>query len=230
MRLDELIISGRKCFLHREADASHLLLQPVDAHDLELLGGEIEAICRRAEARFSLVAIGVEDWNRELTPWAAPAVFGKTPFGDGAHETLTFIAEELLPCLTVGGVYDRATMKLHLGGYSLAGLFALWAAYQTDVFDGIAAASPSVWFPRWTEYASERRPFAKSVYLSLGDKEERARNPVMAQVGNAIRRLHELLTTQDVDAVLEWNSGNHFVDSDQRMAKGFAWLLNAADY
>lgn len=28
-----------------------------------------------------------------------------------------------------------------IGGYSLAGLFALWAAYQTDVFCAVAAAS-----------------------------------------------------------------------------------------
>ena len=48
----------------------------------------------------------------------------------------------------------------------------------------------------------------------------------MAQVGNAIRRQEELLREHGVNAILEWNVGNHFVDSDKRMAKGFAWLLN----
>ena len=74
--------------------------------------------------------------------------------------------------------------------------------------------------------SSEKRPLAKSIYLSLGDKEEKAKNPVMALVGNAIRKQHELLMEQEVNTILEWNIGNHFVDSEKRMAKGFAWLLN----
>ena len=32
-----------------------------------------------------------------------------------------------------------------------------------------------------------------SVYLSLGDREEKTRNPVMATVGDCIREGHELL-------------------------------------
>ncbi len=48
----------------------------------------------------------------------------------------------------------------------------------------------------------------------------------MAQVGNAIRKQEELLREQGVKTILEWNAGNHFVDSEKRMAKGFAWLMN----
>ena len=162
----------------------------------------------------------IKDWNQELTPWAAPPVFGKVPFGNGAGKTLGFITNQLLPEV------QENIPHLILGGYSLAGLFALWAGYQTDRFEGIAAASPSVWYPQWIDYASENKPLAKSVYLSLGDKEEKAKNPVMAQVGNAIRKQHELLTEQKINTILEWNAGNHFVDSDKRMAKGFAWLIN----
>ena len=65
------------------------------------------------------------------------------------------------------------------------------------------------------------------VYLSLGDREERTRNAIMAKVGENIRRQQELLQTeQNVESsVLEWNPGNHFKDSEMRVAKGFAWLL-----
>lgn len=59
------------------------------------------------------------------------------------------------------------------------------------------------------------------------DKEEKAKNHVMAQVGNAIRKQHELLNGQKVNTTLEWNAGNHFVDSEKRTAKGFAWVLNS---
>ena len=221
MNRKEYTLSDRTCFLYQDEAAKHLLIQPIDEHDLEVLDQEVEAIKELSDKPFSLVAFMIKDWNQELTPWVAPPVFGKTPFGDGAEKTLKFITSQLLPEV------QENIPHLILGGYSLAGLFALWAGYQTDKFEGIAAASPSVWYPKWIDYASENKPLAKSVYLSLGDKEEKAKNPVMAQVGNAIRKQHELLTEQEINTILEWNAGNHFVDSDKRIAKGFAWLLNA---
>lgn len=225
MKREQITISGRTCFLYYDTESTHLLIQPVDEHDLEVLDQEVDIIRNQTKTPFSLVALLIEDWNQELTPWSAPAVFGRNPFGDGANDTLKFITEQLLPSLTADGIYDER-MRLILGGYSLAGLFALWSAYQTGIYDGIAAASPSVWFPQWIDYVAGKRPLVKSIYLSLGDKEEKAKNPVMAQVGNSIRKQHKLLTCQDVTTILEWNAGNHFVDSEKRMAKGFAWLLN----
>ena len=220
MNRKEYAISDRTCFLYQDEAAKYLLIQPIDEHDLEVLDQEFKAIKELSDKPFSLVAFMIKDWNQELTPWSAPPVFGKVPFGSGAEKTLKFITCQLLP-----EVQDKIP-HLILGGYSLAGLFALWAGYQTDLFEGIAAASPSVWYPQWIDFASENKPLAKSVYLSLGDKEEKAKNPVMAQVGNAIRKQHELLTEQEINTLLEWNAGNHFVDSDKRMAKGFAWAIN----
>ena len=220
MTKKEYTLSDRTCFLYQDEAAKHLLIQPIDEHDLEGLDLEVETIKELSDKPFSLVAFMIKDWNQELTPWVAPPVIGKTPFGDGAEKTLEFITSKLLPEV------QENIPHLILGGYSLAGLFALWAGYQTDKLEGIAAASPSVWYPQWIDYASENKPLAKSVYLSLGDKEEKAKNPVMAQVGNAIRKQHELLTEQEINTLLEWNAGNHFVDSDKRMAKGFAWAIN----
>ena len=217
---NEISIDGRLCILYQDEAATHLLIQPIDEHDLELLDQEIEAIKKLSDKPFSLVAFMIKDWNQELTPWAAPAIFGKVPFGSGAEKTLEFITSQLLPEVQAN------IPHLILGGYSLAGLFALWSGYQTDKFDGIVAASPSIWFPKWIEYATDNKPLAKSIYLSLGDKEEKAKNPVMAQVGNAIRRQNELLTGQMDNTILEWNPGNHFVDSEKRTAKGFAWVMD----
>ena len=220
MTKKEYTLSDRTCFLYQDEAAKHLLIQPIDEHDLEGLDQEVETIKELSDKPFSLVAFMIKDWNQELTPWAAPPVFGRIPFGSGAEKTLEFITSQLLPEI------QENIPHLILGGYSLAGLFALWAGYQTDKFEGIAAASPSVWYPQWIDFASENKPLAKSVYLSLGDKEEKAKNPVMAQVGNGIRKQHELLTEQEINTLLEWNAGNHFVDSDKRMAKGFAWAIN----
>jgi len=214
-------ISGKGCHLYKDPNAEYLLVQPIDEHDLEVLDKEVESIKELSDKPFSLAAFMIKDWNQELTPWSAPPVFGKVPFGSGATDTLEFVINRLLP------VVQEETPHVILGGYSLAGLFALWASYQTDRFEGIVAASPSVWFPKWIEYATDNKPLAKSIYLSLGDKEEKAKNPVMAQVGNAIRRQNELLKGQAEKTILEWNPGNHFVDSEKRTAKGFAWVMNS---
>ena len=223
MKPEVVRISDRECYLYVQPASRYLLVQPVDEHDLELLEKEVETIQTLTGQLFTLVAFKIEGWNQELSPREAPPVFGKVPFGNGAKKTLAFITNQLLPDLQERGI---DTSHCLLGGYSLAGLFALWTSYQSNMFEGIAAASPSVWFPGWIEYSKERRPLADSVYLSLGDKEEKARNPLMAQVGNAVRKQEELLKGQGVNTILEWNAGNHFIDSEKRMAKGFAWLMN----
>lgn len=226
MKREELNVIGKECYLYRCPDSEYLLIQPVDEHDLDLLNREVELIQTLSEKTFSLVAFKIEDWNTELSPWPAPPVFGKVPFGDGADKTLEFIKAQLLPKLRETGI---DTEHLLLGGYSLAGLFALWASFQSELFEGIAAASPSVWFPGWLDFSQSHISQARSIYLSLGDKEEKARNPIMAHVGNAIRRQEELLREQGVNTVLEWNVGNHFVDSDLRTAKAFSWLLKQSN-
>lgn len=196
-------------------DAETVLIQPVDNHDLEGIVNEAERIKQFSGKDFCLVAIKVDNWNSDLSPWEAPAVFGNESFGGKAAAAL----DEVLK------LTGDPSKTYYIGGYSLAGLFAIWAAYQTDVFKGVAAASPSVWFPGFSDYMAERKICANSVYLSLGDKEDKTRNPVMATVGDNIRKAHELLKAQGVNTVLEWNPGNHFKDPDIRMAKGFEWVI-----
>ena len=197
--------------------ASTVLIQPVDDHDLSFIEREVEAISRLSARDFRLLALKVDSWNRDLSPWEAPAVFGSENFGGGAEATLARVVE----------LCADATKTYLLGGYSLAGLFALWAAYRTEVFAGVAVASPSVWFPGFTAFMGAGQPRCRAVYLSLGDREEHTRNPVMATVGDCIREAHTLLQAQGVPCTLEWNPGNHFKDPDLRTAKAFAWLLEA---
>ena len=196
-------------------NASTVLIQMVDDHDLEGIESEAAEIKKLTDADFHLIAFRIQKWNLDLSPWPAPAVFGKEGFGNGAADTL----DEVLKICT-----DQEKTYF-IGGYSLAGLFALWAAYQTDVFKGVAAASPSMWFPGFADYMRENTIHAKSVYLSLGDKEEKTRNPVMATVGDRIREGYGLLQEHGIKATLEWNQGNHFKDADIRTAKAFAWVI-----
>ena len=223
MKKDTVQIADRTCTLYKSEKPEYLLIQPIDEHDLEVLDNEVATIESLTNKSFTLE---IKDWQSELTPWTAPAVFGKVPFGEGASATLSFIKDTLIPQLEQMELFDKNGMQCVFGGYSLAGFFALWSSYQTKLFGGIAAVSPSVWYPQWMEYAEKNRPLATSVYLSLGDKEEKTKNPTMAQVGNCIRKQQELLAAQGINTILEWNPGNHFQHSDERTAKGFAWLIN----
>ena len=112
-----------------------------------------------------------------------------------------------------------------LGGYSLAGLFSLWSAYKSNTFPGIAAASPSVWFNGWEEFMNNNTPLSNTIYLSLGDTEEKTKNKVMSAVGDNIRKQEELLKNDNINTILEWNKGGHFSNSDLRVAKAFVWCI-----
>ena len=226
MKKDTVQIANRTCTIYKSEQPEYLLIQPIDEHDLEVLDNEVATVQSLTNKSFTLVAFEIKDWQSELTPWTSPAVFGKVPFGEGASATLFFIKDTLIPQLEQMELFDKNGMQCVFGGYSLAGFFALWSSYQTKLFGGIAAVSPSVWYPQWMEYAEKNRPLATSVYLSLGDKEEKTKNPTMAQVGNCIRKQQELLAAQGINTILEWNPGNHFQHSDERTAKGFAWLIN----
>lgn len=211
-------------YTYGDPEADILLLQAVDDHDMAVIEKELSHIRElTADRDFCLTAVKVNDWNKDLSPWPAPAVFGDEDFGNGAPETLEFLLREVIP--ESDGTSDPGR-KIYIGGYSLAGLFALWAGYQTDHFSGIAAASPSIWFPDFTEYMRKNTLRSDAVYLSLGDREEKTRHPLMSQVGNAIRSSYELLKESGTDCVLEWNKGNHFKNPDLRTAKAFAWLMN----
>ncbi len=193
-----------------------VLIQPVDDHDLAVIESEVSTIGKLSEEPFHLITIKVDSWNDDLSPWKAQAVFGNEDFGGGAGNML----QKILP---LTGDRDKI---YYIGGYSLAGLFSLWAAYQTDEFSGVAAASPSVWFPEFTDYVRKNEIHTGKVYLSLGDREEKTRNPIMSKVGGNIHEIFGWYTEKGVNCCLEWNKGNHFKEPDLRTAKAFAWIIN----
>ena len=210
-----------KVFEFGNEQSELILIQMVDSHSIKMINSEMELI-RNITGRddFRLVACQVEDWNRDLSPWETPPVFGKEEFGGRSEETLRELKE------TVLSRFEPTDRKI-IGGYSLAGLFALWAAYREDSFDGVAAVSPSVWFPGFVDMAKRKGILTKKVYLSLGDKEEKTKNPVMATVGDSIRRLRQIYEKMDgMETVLEWNEGNHFREPELRMVKGFTWVMS----
>ncbi len=203
-------------FEYGDRDAEVVLIQLVDDHDMSVLDEEVEEIRRNSDVPFRLIAVKVDSWNRDLSPWYSPAVFGNESFGDGADNTLQYV---LSLCS------DREK-NYYIGGYSLAGLFALWSISQTDVFKGVAAASPSVWFPGFTDFLRANPVRTQSVYLSLGDRESKTRNKIMSTVADRILEVQDIIRSQNIDCIFEWNEGGHFKNPEKRTAKAFIYLLN----
>ena len=223
MKNEILNIGSRNIILNGTDRPEYLIIQMMDNHDLEKLDSLVEHIDRLVKAPHLHVSVRVDSWNRDLSPWPAPPVFGDEPFGDGASKTLEYIKSDLLPELNEK--LDLSGAKTVLSGYSLAGLFCLWAAYQDDSFWGIAAASPSVWFPEWIPYASSHPLRVSRVSLSLGGKEAKTRNPLMATVADCMDAQVELVRkTEGAKVFFEWNPGNHFKEPDLRTAKAIAAL------
>ena len=227
MKKDEMMICGKKCILYLNEDTEYILIQPVDENDISVLDNEVKYIEENTDRNFSLVAFKIEDWNSELTPWEMPLLRGKGNFGDGATRTLEFIKNDLIPALSECINAGNNGIKYILGGYSLAGLFSLWSGYQTDIFEGIAAVSPSVWYKKWIEYVETEKTLSEKIYLSLGDTEEKTKHQILSKIGDNIRKQYEILEkSENVKTVLEWNEGNHFKNPDIRTAKGFLWVIN----
>ena len=221
MKKTKMLIENRECYLYSTENPEFVLIQPVDEHDIAVLDNEAIQI-EKSGKRFILSTFRVRNWNSELTAWIAPQAFGNAYFGDKAGETLQYITGNLIPELN-GMFAVPDTVKYILGGYSLAGLFSLWSSYQTDIFSGIVAASPSVWIEGWIPFAESHEIKTEAVYLSLGSREHKTRNQRMQTVRENIIRQLELL--KDKKSVLKWNEGNHFQNPDLRTAKGFAWIM-----
>ena len=203
MEVKELQFGHRRVCLYQLVEGPAPLVYSIDYHEN---GQLLLEACRQVGCSgFNLVTISGLHWNQELSPWPVDTVVSKDDnFSGGAPQWLPLLTDEVVP--QVERLLDASPTWRMLAGYSLAGLFALWAGYQTDFFEGIAAASPSIWFPGFVDYmrGNEMRP--RAVYLSLGDREERTRNPVMSQVGNAIRQGCDVLQAAGVECVLEWNN------------------------
>ena len=74
----------------------------------------------------NLVTVGVDLWEQNFSPWCAPRVFAKGPnFGDSAQKTFDTLIDQIIPWAE-SELTEPPEYRV-LIGYSLAGLFSLWA-------------------------------------------------------------------------------------------------------
>lgn len=176
---------------------------------------------------FTLVAISDLDWNHDMVPWdSLPAFKNADPCTGGADDYLQLLTEEIIP--TAEKKITGVPCWRGIAGYSLAGLFALYSIYQTDLFSRVGSMSGSLWFPGMKEYIFSHEPKRRPdhMYFSLGDKESKTRNMVLQSVRQNTEEIHAFYQSKGIDTVLQMNPGNHYNHAAERTAAGIVWMLN----
>lgn len=222
---ENITIDGLNCNVFATERPEVLLIQPSARHETKNDGinREVKVLATTATKGFAIVFFDTVEWAKALMPWQDEAVSRDEEVGRYASNTLEYIIESLIPWL-----HERfGKLPCIIGGYSLGGLFALWAARQSAAFCAVAAASPSLWIKGWADFADNRSLNAQLAYVSLGDREEHCRNQRMARIGDCVRHEHLTLAGQigTTATTLEWNSGGHFGNEPQRTARAFVWCM-----
>ena len=176
---------------------------------------------------FTLVAISDLDWNHDMVSWDSPPAFKNAePCTGGADDYLRLLTEEIIPTAEKG--IAGVPCWRGIAGYSLAGLFALYAIYQTDLFSRVGSISGSLWFPGMKEYIFSHEPtcWPGCMYFSLGDKESKTRNQVLRNVRQNTDEIHAFYRGKGIDTTFQLNPGNHYNQAVERTVDGLCWLLS----
>lgn len=170
---------------------------------------------------WTVISVEGIDWNRDLTPWPAKAVFrGRPDFGGGAGEYLRMLTEEIIPAAEKDiQPSGRAVM-----GYSLAGLFAVYAALETQLFDASASVSGSMWYPGFSEYVAQKENAPECAYFSVGDREKLSRSAAFRSIEECTHAVTNALGGRGTQTVFELNPGGHFDDAPGRMRRALEWM------
>lgn len=221
----DMTAGGRKISVYECGDGAAPLVILNTVHGE---GGAVLKACLGPECPpFNLAAVSELDWDRDMSPWSIPPIApGDTACSGGADEYLETLTGEMIPAVEEKcGLSPRRRI---LAGYSLAGLFAVYSAFLTDIFDAAASASGSLWFPGFCDFVSshEVKARVKFIYLSLGDLEDHTDNGFLSPVRKNTEKIAKMLKERGENVFYELNPGNHFREPAARMAKGIIRTLD----
>jgi len=149
------------------------------------------------------------DWNRDFSPW---------PYDKFEGHGLDTIKEAL----------DGIVGKVMVVGYSMGGLLALYAASIDSRVVSFASISGSFWYPDLIVHLMNNSINNKTIYLSLGDDEYKTKNYIMHSINERTNQIRDILKDSN-KLYFEWNGGNHFRNTEERIIKGMMYLLTYAD-
>ena len=219
-----MIVEGKHVYLYGDRfEAAPLVI----TNTFQGNGSSVySALHSMTDKKVNLAVISDINWDDEMSPWECPPLSkNDSPCTGGADKYIKKLTDSIIPAIKKE--FAAEPEYIAIAGYSLAGLFAIYSLYKTDIFSRAVSASGSMWFPDFVEYTNKndfvRKP--DRVYFSLGDKEARTRNSLLSTVEDKTKETYEHYKNIGIDTVFELNPGNHFKDADIRLAKGIAWIL-----
>ena len=187
----------------------------------------LEKVKLLTDKDFSILTIYGFEWNNNLSPYKASAIFkGASVFKGEAKDFLELVILKLIKEVTTKE--NLRPIYNVLVGYSMAGLFAVYALYNTDAFLKIGSVSGSLWYPNFVEFIKNNEVLhsISTFYMSLGDKEKKTKNKIMSQVKADSLIIFDRISSKISNSKFEFNKGNHFQDEPLRVAKCIAYLLS----
>ena len=219
-----MIVEGKHVYLYGDRDVAAPL---VIINTFQGNGSSVySALHSMTDKKVNFAVISDINWDDEMSPWECPPLSkNDSPCTGGADKYIKKLTDSIIPAIKEELAAEPEYIAI--AGYSLAGLFAIYSLYKTDIFSRAVSASGSIWFPDFVEYTNKndfvRKP--DRVYFSLGDKEARTRNSLLSTVEDKTKETYVHYKNSGIDTAFELNPGNHFKDADIRLAKGIAWIL-----
>lgn len=177
----------------------------------------------------NFVLIASNNRTADYTPW--PLQTSETmpiDFGGKSEEHLYFITTHVIPFCESEYGFTRSADKRAIGGYSLGGLFSIYAAVNSELFGTVLSCSSSLWYPGFLDYLKEH-PFKAAhpkLYMSVGDQEgTTAKNLTADQTLNTLALkdwIEPRFQAGDFQFTLE--EGNHGNNISRRVERAVEWV------
>ena len=172
----------------------------------------------------TFVLLEISDWDRFLSPWKMENPFQRREDFKGEGNVTLSELLSLIPEVEKNRKYRSRSLV----GYSMGGLFALWASTRTDLFDSVSSVSGSLWFKGLKDYLSQNRANAERIYLSLGKKEKKSSSPIISTVEEKTKEIFSLLSSSCTVGYRE-EEGGHFDNEGHRLINAVAFLEGKID-
>lgn len=172
----------------------------------------------------TVISLPVADWAENLTPWPAKSPWrGGPDFGGRADETLREVLRAIPRLEADRGLHPA---RRAICGYSLGGLFSLFAFVRTDLFAACGGLSASVWYEGWVEWLGNLGfdAYGRYAYISVGSREKNARQLILRTVEDRMAACADILRAHGCEVDYVVGPGTHFQHVDERIAASITAL------
>lgn len=184
-----------------------------------------DTVAAIANINCPVIYVCIDDWDDQLTPWPAKGLYrGDADFKGNASDTLKTLTESVIPRIERQEGIECNTRAI--AGYSLAGLFAVYAFANSSEFQNIASMSGSFWYEGWLEYLHGLHPskIGSYAYLSLGSKEKHAKQKILHSVQEDTDETAAILRSWEATVEEHIVPGGHFDNMIERVHAGLKAL------